>query len=171
MVLCSNVIEETELYNIVRPTLEYLIDNRSSRGNFPALWYSENDMLVQWCHGAPGFVQLFIKASEVVDPSYMNYAIEAAEVVWNIGLLTKGYTLCHGVAGNAYSFLALFRKTGDRKHLLRATGFIEWCLTYPRFEREEPDRPYSLLKGYTGLLYFFTDVKDISTTSFPGYEL
>ena len=31
-----------------------------------------------------------------------------------------GYGLCHGVAGNAYGFLALFKATKDVKYVYRA---------------------------------------------------
>ena len=41
-------------------------------------------------------------------------------MVWRFGLLKKGYGLCHGAAGNAYAFLALYRHTQEPKHLYRA---------------------------------------------------
>lgn len=53
-------------------------------------------------------------------PQYLGDALECGEVVWWYGLLKKGYGLCHGAAGNAYTFLALYRHTQDPKHLYRA---------------------------------------------------
>lgn len=53
-------------------------------------------------------------------PQYLVDALHCGEVVWRWGLLKKGYGLCHGVAGNAYAFLALYRQTQDPKHLYRA---------------------------------------------------
>jgi hypothetical protein len=41
-------------------------------------------------------------------------------VVWQRGILTKGYGLCHGTAGNGYVFLDLYRVTHDLKWLHRA---------------------------------------------------
>lgn len=41
-------------------------------------------------------------------------------MVWQYGLLKKGYGLCHGAAGNAYAFLALYNLTQDVKYLYRA---------------------------------------------------
>jgi hypothetical protein len=38
-------------------------------------------------------------------------AIAASDVVWERGLLKKGVGLCHGISGNAYLFLYLFRVT------------------------------------------------------------
>lgn len=53
-------------------------------------------------------------------PQYLDNALQCGEVVWRFGLLQKGYGLCHGAAGNAYAFLALYRHTQDPKHLYRA---------------------------------------------------
>lgn len=53
-------------------------------------------------------------------PQYLVDALQCGEVVWHCGLLKKGYGLCHGAAGNAYAFLALYRQTQDPKHLYRA---------------------------------------------------
>lgn len=33
---------------------------------------------------------------------YLNDAYQCADVIWQYGLLKKGYGLCHGAAGNAY---------------------------------------------------------------------
>lgn len=43
---------------------------------------------------------------------YLKVAQEFGEVTWQRGLLRKGYSLCHGVAGNGYTFLVLFQLTG-----------------------------------------------------------
>lgn len=51
---------------------------------------------------------------------YLQLALQCGDVVWRWGLLKKGYGLCHGAAGNAYAFLALYRLTQDPKHLYRA---------------------------------------------------
>ena len=54
------------------------------------------------------------------DEKYLQAAEECAEVVWRRGLLKKGYGLCHGVAGNAYSLLAMYKESGNERHLYRA---------------------------------------------------
>lgn len=51
-------------------------------------------------------VQVFL------DKKYFDAAVELNDVVWERGLLTKGYGLCHGVSGNSYAFLTLFQLTG-----------------------------------------------------------
>lgn len=54
------------------------------------------------------------------EEQYLNDAYQCADVIWQHGLLKKGYGLCHGTAGNAYSFLALYNVTQDTKYLYRA---------------------------------------------------
>jgi len=71
-----------------------------------------NDKLVQWCHGATGYILLLLKASQVYSNSdlcYLEMAQKIAkEVVYPRGLLKKGVGLCHGISGNAYAFLAIY---------------------------------------------------------------
>jgi len=47
-----------------------------------------------------------------LDEKYLNAAEQYADIVWQRGLLTKGYGLCHGVSGNSYTFMSLFQLTG-----------------------------------------------------------
>lgn len=54
------------------------------------------------------------------EQQYLNDALQCAEVIWQHGLLKKGYGLCHGTAGNAYAFLALYNLTQNMKYLYRA---------------------------------------------------
>jgi lantibiotic modifying enzyme len=51
---------------------------------------------------------------------YLDVAISCGNVIWKRGLLRKGYGICHGVSGNAYTFLALYKQTGDQVYLHRA---------------------------------------------------
>ncbi len=47
------------------PTVEFLKSKRLPSGNYLSSSNSKSDALVQWCHGAPGFVYLFVRAYEV----------------------------------------------------------------------------------------------------------
>ncbi|CAI5501504.1 unnamed protein product [Closterium sp. Naga37s-1] len=72
----------------------------------------EADRLVHWCHGAPGVAPALALAAMLYPskPHLLQAAIEAGEVVWHRGLLRR-VGLCHGISGNAYTFLALHRAT------------------------------------------------------------
>lgn len=59
-------INEADLRNLIKPTVDWLLKQQFPSGNYPSSYGSSNgDRLVQWCHGAPGFVPLCILAHEV----------------------------------------------------------------------------------------------------------
>lgn len=62
----------------------------------------------------------FLSLQVFGEQQYLNDALQCAEVIWQHGLLKKGYGLCHGTAGNAYGFLALYNLTQNMKYLYRA---------------------------------------------------
>ncbi|CAF0896441.1 unnamed protein product [Adineta steineri] len=154
------------------PTVEFLKTKRLPSGNYLSSSNSQSDKLVQWCHGAPGFVYLFVRAYEVTGThSYLDLAISAGDVVWKRGLLRKGYGLCHGTAGNGYVFLDLYRATNDIKWLHRAIKFSAHCLDYGQHELSRtPDHPYSLFQGLAGTIYFMTDILNPMNARFPAFE-
>lgn len=76
--------------------------------------------LVQFCHGAPGFV---ICLADFPDTSLDDLLLAGAETTWQAGPLRKGSNLCHGTGGNGYAFLKLFRRFNDAKWLDRARAF------------------------------------------------
>ncbi|RVE41582.1 hypothetical protein evm_013767, partial [Chilo suppressalis] len=106
-------ISVIEIRSFIKPAIDWLLSHRYTSGNFPSsLNSSSRDRLVQWCHGAPGFVPLCILASQVFqEDKYLKIALQCGEVVWQRGLCTKGYSICHGVSGNAYTFIQLYQAT------------------------------------------------------------
>ncbi|KAI1798461.1 hypothetical protein LXA43DRAFT_32098 [Ganoderma leucocontextum] len=80
----------------------------------------DDDALIQWCHGAAGFLMFFsallrraaLSPSTCPLPAPLRSAIVAAttrggELVYARGLLRKGVGLCHGVGGSVYALLAV----------------------------------------------------------------
>lgn len=63
---------------------------------------------------------LFLIAQVFKEEKYLKEAMECSDVIWQRGLLRKGYGICHGTAGNGYSFLSLYHLTRDKKYLYRA---------------------------------------------------
>ncbi|KAL2937709.1 LanC-like protein GCL2 [Bienertia sinuspersici] len=161
----------------VKNTLLCMIKNRFPSGNYPA---SEEDigrdLLVHWCHGAPGVALTLVKAYEVFgDELFLKAAIEAAEVVWRRGLL-KRVGICHGISGNAYVFLSLYRVTGTLNYLYRAKAFASFLLDNAQKliatrQMHGGDNPYSLFEGIGGMAYLFLDMKESTSARFPAYEL
>jgi hypothetical protein len=100
-------------------------------------------------------------------------ALEAGEVVWQRGLLRRR-ALCHGVSGNAYVFLALYKLTGDVKHLQRAQAFGRFLLERADAlieggEMHGGDHPWSLFEGLAGTACLYLDLADPENATFPGY--
>lgn len=168
----KDYMTESELNNLVRPTIDYLQGICFPSNNFPSSLGNNTDKLVQWCHGAPGVVFLFAEAYKLFgQEEYLQTALKCGDVVWRRGLLTKGYSICHGVAGNAYTFLVLYQLTGDFKHLYQACKFAEWCMSYGKQQHLTPDRPLSLFEGVSGAIYFLVDIQDPKQAKFPAFEL
>lgn len=88
--------------------LSELLDLQQENGNWPshdAAVRDGNDRgLVQFCHGAPGFV-ISLKAIRHAFPTMagrIDNAIQRGEsIVWEQGLSKKEPSLCHGIFGNA----------------------------------------------------------------------
>ncbi|XP_052206420.1 lanC-like protein GCL2 isoform X2 [Diospyros lotus] len=161
----------------VKHTLKYMIKYRFPSGNYPSSEQDRNrDHLVHWCHGAPGIALTLVKAAEVFgDDKFLEAAVEAAEVVWNRGLL-KRVGICHGISGNTYVFLSLYRLTGNKVFLYRAKAFA--CFLLDRAHRlisegqmHRGDNPYSLFEGLGGMAYLFLDMFAPADARFPAYEL
>ncbi|XP_072944196.1 lanC-like protein 2 isoform X2 [Epargyreus clarus] len=167
-------INANEIRSFIKPTLDWLLNQRFPSGNFPSsLNSSSGDRLVQWCHGAPGFVSLCVLAYQVFEEEkYLKIAQLCGEVIWQRGICTKGYSICHGVSGNAYSFLELYQVTKKPVHLYRAYCFMEWCaLERPGTELHRPDRPASLFEGTLGRIYLAEQIIRPLDAKFPAYTL
>jgi lantibiotic modifying enzyme len=101
--------------------------------------------------------------------------VKAAEVVWNRGLLKRVRT-CHGLSGNAYVFLSLYKLTGNVEYLYRAKAFT--CFLLEKADQfiaegimHGGDRPFSLFEGKAGMAYLLLDMVNPSESKFPAYEL
>lgn len=145
-----------------------------------------SDNLVQWCHGAPGHVLLLTQmARKTQDETYLEEAKAlAASVIQPRGVLRKGVGLCHGISGNAFSFLSVARAEHElRGNLDTLTEcIIDSCYDYVNFALDNfaelestPDQPYSLYEGMTGLacllLAIIEGEVESPNTKFPLYEV
>ncbi|XP_056390380.1 glutathione S-transferase LANCL1 [Hyla sarda] len=165
-------VSSEKLQTLVRPSVEYVRQIKYPSGNYPACIGDNRDLLVHWCHGAPGVIYMLTQACKVFqDHNYLADAAQCAEIAWQRGLLKKGYGICHGAAGNAYSFLAMYNLTHDLRYLYRACKFAEWCMSYGEHGCRTPDTPYSLFEGVAGTIYFLADLLDPANARFPAFEI
>jgi hypothetical protein len=113
------------------------------------------NLLMQFCHGAPGFV---ISLGDFPGDALDSILLAAGEAIWSAGPLTKGSNLCHGTGGNGYAFLKLYKRTGDARWLARARAFAMHGIDQTRSAAEVHGRlRYSLWTGDLGFAIYLWD--------------
>lgn len=123
--------------------------------------------LVQWCHGAPGFVT---SLATLADQRLDDLLLAAGELIWTAGPLAKGGGLCHGTAGNGYAFLKLYVRTGDGRWLERARAFAMHAVAQcERHAATYGMRRYSLYTGDPGVAIYLMQCID-GTAVWPGLD-
>lgn len=177
---CPNFLAQSaNVMPYIKGSVDSILSLQGENGNFPCAMdevqykRAESDELVHWCHGAPGVVYLMGKAYLIwKEDKYLQSCLKCGELVWNKGLLKKGPGICHGVAGNGYVFLLLYRLTGDNKHLHRALRFAEFMFT-PEFHKgaHTPDSPYSLYEGLAGTVCYLGDLLQPEKAAFPFMDI
>jgi len=111
--------------------------------------------LMQFCHGAPGFV---ICLAGLPGHALDDLLVAAGEATWHAGPLAKGSNLCHGTAGNGYAFLALHARTGDPRWLERARAFAMHAIAQCEAEEAAVGRPrHALWTGDVGVALYVHD--------------
>ena len=192
--------------------IKWLMSIRYDSGNYPADYAAVGnpraDYLVQWCHGSPSYVSLFVKYYDVFgsgtsdddeDAKYNddiaqnddhdkvddigNECIKAiddgCEHIWKYGLLTKSRSICHGISGNAYTFLLVYsimKKYGAddidaEKWLYYAFQFANFMTNEHTTLFREPDNEDSLFEGVSGECCFLMDLLfHNNNPKFPCYD-
>ena len=111
--------------------------------------------LVQFCHGAPGFI---VCLAGLPGTALDDVLVAGGELVWSAGPLAKGSNLCHGTGGNGYSFLKLYRRTRDSRWLTRARSFAMHGIAQTRDAAARYGQSrYSLWTGDLGFAIYLWD--------------
>eukprot|EP01041_Mallomonas_annulata_P004534 gene4534-8999_t len=153
--------------NVSQHVKELIDVSHLPSGNFKSSSTSTSDDLVQWCHGAPGFVPLLLEYSDL-HKEVLNHALQ---VIWTKGMLKKGHGICHGTAGNGYAFLSTFKKTRDDYRLFQSFVFANnICKTTPELACQAADRPYSLFEGLAGTVHFLLDIRKLMENNETFFE-
>lgn len=101
------------------------------------------------------------------EEKYLNSCLKMADLIWCKGLLKKGPGLCHGVAGNGYVFLLLYRLTSDNKYLYRGIQFYKFMNSDQFKKARTPDYPFSLYEGLAGTACYIADLTSPMQAIFP----
>jgi Lanthionine synthetase C-like protein len=124
--------------------------------------------LMQYCHGAPGFV---ICPADLPGTGLDDLLLAGGRATWAAGPLTKGSNLCHGTGGNGYAFLKLYRRTGDAVWLDRARAFAMHGIAQTDADRARFGQGrYSLWTGDIGFAIYLWDCIR-GTARFPTLDV
>lgn len=172
---CPELVHSSrEATVLLRNSLEYLLQIHNEFGFLPSglLPFHHDCMKVQWCNGITGFGMLFARGFEVFqDQRYIDIAKATSDVVWEKGLLKDRNGICHGVAGNGYLFLTLYRITKEDKYLYRARCFASYISACVKDHKVKNSLlPYSLFEGTAGTILFLCDILDPVHSHFPILE-
>jgi hypothetical protein len=111
--------------------------------------------LMQFCHGAPGFV---ICLGQFPGTDLDDLLLAAGRAVWAAGPLNKGSNLCHGTGGNGYAFLKLYQRTQDPLWLHRARAFAMHGIAQTEADAvRHAQMRYSLWTGDLGFAIYLWD--------------
>jgi len=147
--------EQTAVLKRTREVFCRTAIRESGLANWPVMLDETRDILVHYCHGAPGIVNSACAFPLGIDTEFDQILIEGGELIWRAGPLKKGSNLCHGTAGNGFAFLKLFTRTGDQHWLDRARAFAMHAITQYQSTRDETGHMrFSLWTGDAGLAVF-----------------
>ncbi|KAK4661205.1 uncharacterized protein QC763_704350 [Podospora pseudopauciseta] len=154
-IITQVVLSMPNLADRVERVLEKLLMMQQHDGNWPSSegHTSPGKGLVQFCHGAPGFVislcslrPYFPRLQDKIDGALKR----ARQCIWTQGLLKKEPNLCHGIFGNALCF-----PPGPQRQHFLAVATPENVAhmkcsdtTGTVFERADYGRSYSTLTSY-----------------------
>jgi hypothetical protein len=154
-----NTITRTATWQEAQVNWRALLRAREGKGDV---------FLMQFCHGAPGFV---ICLGDMPGNELDALLLAAGETTWSAGPLIKGSNLCHGTGGNGYAFLKLYRRTGDTRWLDRARAFAMHGIAQTEADHEQYRQGrYSLWTGDVGFAIYLWDCLQ-GTAAFPTLDV
>ena len=125
-------------------------------------------LLMQFCHGAPGFI---VCLADLPTGELDDLLVAGGNATWEAGPLIKGSNLCHGTGGNGYAFLKLYQRTGDVKWLERARAFAMHGIAQTEGDAKRYGQMrYSLWTGDPGFAIYLWDCIH-GTAAFPTLDV
>ena len=150
-------------------SLDQCLNLQTQDGNWPSSMESGHSHLVQFCHGAPGFV-ISLKAIQQYFPPELQENIGIAcklaqKCIFEKGLLRKEPNLCHGITGNALALPSPFR---DHFMIYTSNDVIVKGLDDGSYI--EGDDPYGLFCGAAGRAWGWFVLLSDHEQSMIGYS-
>lgn len=160
-----SLLPDEEFQTVADKTMTTLVQTATvedGKANWPAVYKEERPrqelQLVQYCHGAPGMVIALAALPKDVNTQFDTVLEQGGELTWQAGPLKKGSNLCHGTAGNGYTFLKLFVRTGEQVWLERARAFAMHAIEqYQLSQQLYSQLRYPLWTGDLGVAVYLWD--------------
>ncbi|KAH8819353.1 hypothetical protein F5884DRAFT_760322 [Xylogone sp. PMI_703] len=155
---------------VLEQSLVEHLDAQNENGNwFVRAGLPDSANLVQFCHGAPGFVLSLLKMRPYFPSIHdrIDKAIELArKCIWERGILKKEPNLCHGATGNA---LAL--ESPQREHFMSYATVEKIQAGIEDGTYIKGDDRYGLQWGEAGRAWGWMvfDISDVQEKGWPGY--
>ncbi|EFC47538.1 predicted protein [Naegleria gruberi] len=147
----TDIKNDESSFKKIKETVDWLVSEQFSDGNFPSSVGSKSSRLLQFCHGVTGVMPILLDMYKITkDEKYLDSAKKAGACMWKFGLLKKGLGLCHGIFGNLYPFILMYQTTGDDECLMRAIRFAQYGCENQSKLVSVPDHPFSLFEGISG---------------------
>ena len=151
------------------------VERTAIRDGAAASWHAQlltpngtPPQLMQFCHGAPGFV---VCLADLPGTALDALLLAAGEAAWSAGPLVKGSNLCHGTGGNGYAFLKLYQRSGDPKWLARARAFAMHAIAQTEADAlRHAQMRYSLWTGDPGIAIYLWDCLN-ERAAFPTLDV
>ena len=98
------------MMDVIQASIHFLMKHLIN-GNFAYKADTNAVKLVHFCHGAPGVVTALAKFTEMFPEIGIAMGLKdvldvSLKHIWKFGVLKKGFGLCHGISGNAYTFIS-----------------------------------------------------------------
>ncbi|ETO29405.1 hypothetical protein RFI_07716 [Reticulomyxa filosa] len=119
------LLSNDEYFIPIKNTMDNLVSVQLPDGNMPtdingscaSEYGNDTDARVQWCHGAPGFTDLFTYASFIFQSInttaaevYLQSGLLAANVTWTRGLIVKGFVFLVPTLMSLFKFVFHMKK-------------------------------------------------------------
>ncbi len=161
--------------DLAQEAARFVARNAMPDGEDGWLWYrtvppiKDEEILIQWCHGAPGNGLLFAALVRAGKGSFRPALDRCLATTRRSGRTARaGGCQCHGAAGNAELLLEAYVLTGD-KTLLDEARRSGSALLVPSGDGFAVDTDYdpSYMLGLAGIGHFFLRLADPAGTPLP----
>jgi hypothetical protein len=148
--------------------LTKILDSQQEDGAVPILLSKRmNYVLVQFCHGSPGFVLSLLKLRPHFPGLHdrIDRAIQLGRKnIWEHGLLTKQPNLCHGITGNALGL-----EKPEREHFMSYATMKKIGEGLEDKTFSKGDDKWGLLWGEAGRAWGWMAMDENVDLGFPAY--